>query len=53
MALAGGILSMAIIRKDLSYDTVVTDVLDLVLISLGFLLMAGIAEVYITPLIFR
>ncbi len=52
MALAGGILSMAIVRKDMGYDSVVTDVLDLVLISLGFLLVAGIVEVYITPLFF-
>ncbi len=53
MALAGGILSMAIIKKDMGSDNVVTDVLDLVLISLGFLLIAGIAEVYIAPLLFR
>ena len=52
MALAGGILSMAIIKKDMNYENIVTDVLDLVLISLGFLLIAGIVEVYITPLFF-
>lgn len=51
-ALAGGILSMALIKKDLSYDTIMTDVLDLVLISIGFLLIGGIVEVYITPLLF-
>lgn len=50
MALAGGIMSMAIIRKDLDNDNIIADVLDLVLISLGFLLIAGIMEVYLTPL---
>lgn len=52
VGLAGGILSMALIKKDLSYDSIMADVLDLVLISIGFLLVAGIVEVYITPLIF-
>ena len=52
IALAGGILSMALIKKDLSYDTIMTDVLDLVLISIGFLLVGGIVEVYITPILF-
>ena len=52
VALAGGILSMALIKKDLSYDAIMTDVLDLVLISIGFLLVGGIVEVYITPLLF-
>jgi len=52
IALAGGILSMALIKKDLSYDTIMTDVLDLVLISISFLLVGGIVEVYITPLLF-
>ena len=36
----------------MNYENIVTDVLDLVLISLGFLLIAGIVEVYITPLFF-
>ncbi len=52
IGLAGGILSMALIKKDLSYDSIMTDVLDLVLISIGFLLVGGIVEVYITPLFF-
>ena len=52
IALAGGILSMALIKKDLSYDAIMTDVLDLVLISIGFLLVGGIVEVYVTPLLF-
>lgn len=52
VGLAGGILSMALIKKDLSYDSIMADVLDLVLISIGFLLIGGIVEVYITPLLF-
>src|SRR3989344_5182217 len=52
IALAGGILSMALIKKDLSYDMIMTDVLDLILISIGFLLVGGIVEVYVTPLLF-
>lgn len=52
MALAGGIMSMAIIKKDMNNENIMTDVLDLVLISLGFLLIAGVVEVYITPLFF-
>lgn len=52
IGLAGGIISIAIIKKDLDNDQVVTDSLDLILISLGFLLVAGIVEVYVTPLFF-
>jgi len=52
IGLAGGIISIAIIKKDLDNDRVVTDSLDLILISLGFLLVAGIVEVYVTPMFF-
>ncbi len=52
VGLAGGILSMALIKEDLSYDSIMADVFDLVLISIGFLLVGGIVEVYITPLLF-
>ncbi|MEK6900121.1 MAG: stage II sporulation protein M, partial [Nanoarchaeota archaeon] len=52
MALAGGILSVAIVKKEMNYDSIVTDVLDLVLLSMGFLVIAGIVEVYITPVLF-
>lgn len=52
IGLAGGIISIAIIRKDMENDRVVTDALDLILISLGFLVVAGLIEVYITPLFF-
>lgn len=52
MALAGGILSVAIIRRNLNDDRILIDTLDLVLISIGLLLVAGLAEVYVTPLFF-
>lgn len=52
MGLAGGILSIALIKHNLKEDRVLIDVLDLVFISLGLLVMAGIVEVYITPHLF-
>lgn len=52
IGLAGGIISIAIIKKEMENDRVVTDALDLILISLGFLVVAGLAEVYISPLFF-
>ncbi len=53
MGLAGGILSVAIIKHNLQEDRVLVDALDLIFISLGLLLIAGIVEVYITPLFFN
>lgn len=53
MGLAGGIISVAIIKKDTNKDQIITDVLDLVLISLGFLVSAALVEVYITPALFN
>lgn len=50
--LAGGIISIALIKHNLENDKVLVDALDLILISLGILLVAGLVEVYITPLIF-
>lgn len=50
--LAGGIISIALIKHNLRENKVLIDALDLVLISLGFLLLAGIIEVYVTPLLF-
>ena len=50
--LAGGIISIALIKHNLKEDKVLVDALDLVLISLGFLLVAAFVEVYITPIIF-
>ncbi len=52
MGLAGSIISIAIMKHDIGDDRVVTDILDLVLISLGFLLVAGVIEVYVTPVLF-
>ncbi len=50
--LAGGIISVALIKHDLKEDKVLIDSLDLILISMGILFAAGIVEVYITPLIY-
>ncbi len=50
--LAGGIISIALIKHDLENDKVLTDALDLILLSLGILLLAAIVEVYITPVLF-
>ncbi|MBU1644666.1 MAG: stage II sporulation protein M [Nanoarchaeota archaeon] len=49
---AGSIISIAIIRKNMDNEKVITDSLDLILISLGLLLVAGIIEVYLTPIFF-
>lgn len=50
--LAGGIISIALIKHNLKENKVLVDALDLILISLGLLLVAGIVEVYITPALF-
>jgi len=50
--LAGGIISVALIKHDLKEDKVLIDSLDLILISIGILFAAGLVEVYITPLIY-
>lgn len=50
--LAGGIISVALIKHDLKEDKVLIDSLDLILISMGILFAAGLVEVYITPLIY-
>lgn len=50
--LAGGIISIALIKHDLKNDKVLLDSLDLILLSLGILIVAAIVEVYITPIIF-
>lgn len=52
MGLAGGIVSIAVIKHNLNRDQLVIDVLDLVFISLGLLVVAAITEVYMTPLLF-
>jgi uncharacterized membrane protein SpoIIM required for sporulation len=50
--LAGGIISIALIKHNLKEDKVLIDALDLILISIGILVIAGIVEVYITPVLF-
>lgn len=50
--LAGGIVSIAIIKHDLENDKVLIDALDLVLLSLGILLVGALVEVYVTPAFF-
>ena len=50
--LAGGIISIALIRHNLEDDRVFVDVIDLILISIGFLFVAGVVEVYVTPVLF-
>jgi len=50
--LAGGIISIALIKHNLKEDKVLVDALDMILLSLGFLVVAALVEVYITPLMF-
>ncbi|MBI4452993.1 stage II sporulation protein M [Candidatus Woesearchaeota archaeon] len=53
--LAGGILSVALIRKHFRTDKftkVLTDFSELVLVAIGFLVAAAFLEVYITPVLF-
>ncbi|MDO8642920.1 MAG: stage II sporulation protein M [Candidatus Woesearchaeota archaeon] len=53
--LAGGIISVAVIQHDLSSDNferIVFDAADLVLIAVAVLFVAGLLEVYVTPIIF-
>ena len=50
--LAGGIISIALIKHNLQEDRVLFDSLDLILISMGILIAAGIVEVYVTPVFF-
>jgi len=54
-ALAGGILSMAIIRKDLKKDKfwiIMQDSLNLLIIAVVILLLSALIEVFITPKLF-
>ncbi len=50
--LAGSIISIALIKHNLENETVLIDALDLVLLSLGILLIGSFVEVYVTPLLF-
>jgi uncharacterized membrane protein SpoIIM required for sporulation len=54
-ALAGGIISVAIIRHDFGtekFEHIVLDSADLLFISIGLLFLAAILEVWVTPIIF-
>lgn len=53
--LAGGIMSVAIMKKEFkgeNYQKIILDVSDLILIAVGILFAAALLEVYVTPLIF-
>jgi uncharacterized membrane protein SpoIIM required for sporulation len=50
--LAGSIISVALIKKNLEKETVILDVINLIFISIIILLLAAFIEVYITPLIY-
>ncbi|MCX8147405.1 MAG: stage II sporulation protein M [Candidatus Woesearchaeota archaeon] len=54
--LAGGILSIAVIKKDFRlkrFEMILLDVADLILISIAFLIFGALLEVYVTPLLFN
>lgn len=50
--LAGGIISIALIKHNLRNDRVFIDALDLLLVSLGILVIAAVVEVFVTPVLF-
>ncbi len=53
--LAGGIISVAVIRHDFAtrkFEKIILDSSDLLLISFGLLLLAAILEVFVTPYLF-
>ncbi|MFA6073564.1 MAG: stage II sporulation protein M [Candidatus Woesearchaeota archaeon] len=54
-ALAGGIISVAIIKHDFGsakFEHIILDTADLLFISIGLLFLAAVLEVWITPIIF-
>ncbi len=54
-ALAGGIISVAVIRKDLQGERtwkILQDSLLLVIIAIGILVVAALMEIYLTPVLF-
>lgn len=54
-ALAGGIISVAVIRHDFAtakFEHIILDAADLLLIAVGLIFFAAILEVWVTPLIF-
>lgn len=50
--LAGGIISIALIKHNLKEEKILVDALDLILISIGLLVVGAFVEVYITPVLF-
>lgn len=52
VGLAGGIISIALIKHNLKERKVLIDALDLIFIGIGFIFAAAVVEVYITPLLF-
>ena len=53
--IAGGILSMAIIRKHYRtniFNHIMADFFEILLLSVAFLVVAAFLEVYVTPIIF-
>lgn len=54
-ALAGGIISVAVIRHELGtpqFSKVLLDSVDVILLSIGVLFLAAFVEVYVTPALF-
>ena len=54
-ALAGGIISVAVVKHDFGtrkFEHVLLDSADLLLLSIFILFIAGLLEVYVTPLVF-
>lgn len=54
--LAGGIISIAVIRHDITsknFSKILLDSSDLILASIGLLIVAALLEVYVTPVIFH
>jgi len=53
--LAGGIISVALIRHDFgtrSFEKIIIDTSDLILLAILFLIVAGVLEVFVTPALF-
>ena len=50
--LAGGIISIALIKHNLKERRILVDSLDLIILSIAFLVVAGLIEVFITPAVF-
>jgi len=54
-ALAGGIISFSIIRRDFkgkNFERIILDSADLLFIAIGLILASAVLEVWVTPLIF-